>query len=90
MLKYFIFLIIIVSSIASKAFNVTFRVNMQNAPSFSQAEVNASFNNWCGNCNPMTDANGDGIWETTIALNAGYYEYKFSADAWNIQETLLT
>ena len=89
MLKYFIFLIIIVSSIASKAFNVTFRVNMQNAPSFSQAEVNASFNNWCGNCNPMTDANGDGIWETTIALNAGYYEYKFSADEWSIQETLL-
>ena len=63
---------------------------MQNAPSFSQATVNATFNNWCGNCNPMTDANGDGVWETTIALNAGFYEYKFAADAWNIQETLLS
>jgi beta-glucanase (GH16 family) len=89
MLKYILILILVASSIISHAFNVTFRVNMQNAPSFTQATVNATFNNWCGNCNPMTDANGDGVWETTITLNAGYYEYKFAADAWNIQETLL-
>jgi hypothetical protein len=36
----------------------------------------------------MTDANSDGIWELTIPLNAGSYEYKFAADSWNIQENL--
>ena len=43
------------------------------------------WNAWCGNCNPMTDADGDGIWEATILLLSGSYEYKFSADNWTIQ-----
>ena len=34
----------------------------------------------------MTDADGDGIWEATIPLLSGTYEYKFSADSWTIQE----
>jgi hypothetical protein len=36
----------------------------------------------------MTDANADGIWETTLNLPAGTYEYKFAADAWTTQESL--
>ncbi|MFM7769888.1 MAG: hypothetical protein ACKO8Q_04960, partial [Bacteroidota bacterium] len=68
--------------------NVTFRVNMQNVSGFTTPEVNGTFNGWCGNCNPMTDANGDNIWEVTIPLAAGSYEYKFSADAWGSQENL--
>jgi hypothetical protein len=40
--------------------------------------LNGSFNNWCGNCNPMTDANGDNVWEVTIPLSAGPIEYKFT------------
>jgi len=36
----------------------------------------------------MTDSNADGIWETTISLNAGSYEYKFSFDSWSGQENL--
>ena len=34
----------------------------------------------------MTDADGDGVWEATIPLLSGSYEYKYSADAWTIQE----
>jgi hypothetical protein len=70
--------------------NVTFQVNMNQQSGFTTPEVNGTFNNWCGSaCNPMTDANGDGIWETTIALAPGNYEYKFAADNWGTQETLL-
>ena len=55
--------------------------------SFTTPEVNGLWNNWCGNCNPLTDANGDGIWTTTLPLPVGTtQEYKFSADAWTIQE----
>jgi hypothetical protein len=37
----------------------------------------------------MTDPEGDGIWTLTIPLAAGTYEYKYSADNWGSQETLL-
>ena len=68
--------------------NVTFNVDMnQVTQAFTTPEVNGLWNNWCGNCNPLTDANGDGIWTTTLPLPVGTtQEYKFSADAWTIQE----
>lgn len=75
-------------SAVTPSYTVTFRVNMQNQTGFTTPEVNGTFNNWCGNCNPMTDTNADGIWETTITLQAGSYEYKFSADGWGSQENL--
>ncbi|MFM7730934.1 MAG: hypothetical protein ACKO6L_07845, partial [Flavobacteriales bacterium] len=70
------------------AFQVTFQVNMQDVVGYTTPEVNGVFNGWCGNCNPMTDTNGDGIWMTTISLPAGQYEYKFSHDNWTGQEWL--
>ncbi len=68
--------------------NVTFQVDMnQVTQSFTTPEVNGLWNNWCGNCNPLTDANGDGIWTTTLPLPVGStQEFKYSADAWTIQE----
>jgi hypothetical protein len=70
--------------------NVTFRVDMNEvAENFTTPEVNGTFNNWCGNCAPMTDEDGDGVWELVIALEPGMYEYKFSYDAWAGQEMLL-
>lgn len=68
---------------------VTFKVDMTQQTGFTIPEVNGSFNGWCGSCNPLTDVNLDGIWETTILLAAGSYEYKFSHDAWTGQEALL-
>jgi 1,4-alpha-glucan branching enzyme len=68
---------------------VTFRVDMNNnTDPFTTPEVNGTFNNWCGNCAPMSDDNGDNIWEITIPLPAGTYEYKFSNDFWSGQESL--
>ena len=70
--------------------DVTFKVDMsQLSDPFNIPELNGTFNNWCGDCNPMSDANGDEIWEVTLSLNVGdTIEYKFSADNWTFQETL--
>jgi uncharacterized surface protein with fasciclin (FAS1) repeats len=72
-----------------QTYNVTFQVDMNNVTEvFTTPEVNGVFNGWCGGCAPMTDANADGVWEITIPLLAGSYQYKFAADGWYIQETL--
>ncbi|MBC8308225.1 MAG: T9SS type A sorting domain-containing protein, partial [Pelagibacterales bacterium] len=70
------------------AYNVTFQVDMTGVTGFTTPEVNGTFNGWCGNCWAMSDANGDSIWDFTTILAPGFYEYKFSADNWNIQEVL--
>ena len=77
-----------ISKSFSQTVNVTFQVDMSQQTNFTTPEVNGAFNNWCGNCNPMTDNNSDGIWEVTLPLPAGNYDYKFSADNFNTQETL--
>jgi hypothetical protein len=54
---------------------------------FTTPELNGTFNGWCGNCNAMSDADGDNVWDVTVALNVGdTIEYKYSADSWTIQE----
>lgn len=70
--------------------DVTFKVDMsQVIDPFNLPELNSTFNNWCGNCNTLTDVDGDEIWELTVSLNIGdTIEYKFSADNWAFQETL--
>ncbi|HCY46478.1 MAG TPA: hypothetical protein DHU89_07315 [Flavobacteriales bacterium] len=69
-------------------YDVTFMVDMTNvAEDFTLPEVNGTFNDFCGNCSPLTDE-GNGIWSTTIPLASGSYDFKYSADAWNIQEDL--
>ena len=40
--------------------------------------LNGNFNDWCGSCTPMTDANGDNVWEVTVPLGSGAIEYKFT------------
>jgi 1,4-alpha-glucan branching enzyme len=82
-------LMAVLAQFSMNAFNVTFRVDMSQQTDFTTPEVNGSFNNWCGNCFQMTDADGDNIWEATTDLAPGTYEYKFSADAWGSQEILV-
>lgn len=69
--------------------NITFKVNMAPvAGLFTTPEVNGTFNNWCGGCAPMSDVNGDNIWELTIPLEEGSYEYKYAYDSWAGSEQL--
>lgn len=67
--------------------NVTFKVDMADYTGTITTGVflNGSFNNWCGNCNPMTNTSGS-IWEVTLPLTAGPIQYKFTIDGWNDQE----
>ena len=70
-------------------YNITFYVDMSESNQvFDTVEVNGTFNSWCGNCAQMTDINNDDIWEISIPLIMGNYDYKFSADSWNIEENL--
>ena len=72
------------------AFNITFRLDMSQyiGIPFSAPEINGTFNNWCGNCWPMTDDDGDNIWEFTTLIDSSLHEYKFSTDNWSLQELL--
>jgi 1,4-alpha-glucan branching enzyme len=73
-----------------EVYDVTFFVDMNDyTEPFTTPEVNGTFNNWCGNCAPMSDVDGNNIWEITIPLAAGTYEYKFSYDNWAGQEEFI-
>jgi len=77
---------------AQNTANVAFQVDMSTVdPStFTTPEVNGMFNGWCGSCAAMSDSNGDNIWDIIIAIDINTdYEFKFSADNWGIQESLL-
>lgn len=69
------------------SYSVTFEVDMsQYTGTYGTVNLNGSFNGWCGGCAVMTDADADGVYEITIDLPQGTYEYKFTLDGWNAQE----
>jgi len=68
--------------------NVTFQVDMsqevqQGLSNDETVYVNGTFNGWCGACNPMSDVNEDGIWELTLEIPIGEYEYLFTTNGWD-------
>ena len=67
--------------------DVTFQVDMSDyTGSYGVVNLNGSFTGWCGSCVEMTDADGDGVYNVTVALAPGTYEYKFTLDGWTAQE----
>ena len=74
----------------STTYDVTFNVNMSNYPGgLADSDIvylNGNFVGWCGDCTPMNDDDGDGIWTVTVALEDGDYEYKFTINGWSVQE----
>ena len=69
--------------------NVTFQVDMNNVTSsFTNVYVSGTINSWSGNGNQLTDPDGDGVYEGTLSLLPGSYEYKFTYDNWTGQESL--
>jgi 1,4-alpha-glucan branching enzyme len=65
------------------------------APAARQVNLAGEFNNWLGTANcgrldpnidPMRDLDGDGIWEITLPLPPGRYQYKFVIDQVDWQE----
>ena len=69
--------------------DVTFQVDMNNvSASYTNVYISGTLNGWSGNSNQMTDADSDGVYDVTLTLNPGTYEYKFTYDNWTGQETL--
>ena len=67
--------------------DVTFQVDLNDySGAYGTVNLNGSFNGWCGACAAMTDANADGVYDLTISLAPGTYEYKFTLDGWTAQE----
>ena len=75
---------------ANPTYDIAFSVDMSNFPVGLGADdtvyLNGNFNGWCGECNPMSDDDGDGVWTLTLPLEDGSYEYKFTVNGWNNQE----
>ena len=65
-------------TILSAQQNVFFKLTTATFP--KSVHVAGDFNNWSKTANPMSDENGDGVWETTIQLKSGEYEYRFLID----------
>ena len=71
--------------------DVTFAVDMNDyvtggGSTAAGVFLNGTFNGWCGTCTPMTDANGDNVWDVTVPIGLGAIEYKFTVDGWNVSE----
>ena len=67
--------------------DITFQVDMsQYAGAYTNVNLNGSFNGWCGACAPMSDADGDGIYDITVTVAPDTIEYKFTVDGWTAQE----
>ncbi len=62
-------------TILSAQQNVSFKLTTLTFP--KSIHVVGDFNNWSKTANPLSDENGDGVWETTIQLEPGQYEYRF-------------
>ena len=69
--------------------NVTFKVDLSEyTGSYTQVNLNGSFNNWCGTCTQMTSPNNDSIYEVTVLVSTDTIEYKFTLDGWTTDEQL--
>ena len=74
----------------SCVFPVTFTVDMNCYPdAFTTVYVTGPVFGWCGNCFPLSDADGDGVWEGTYDFATGDLEYKYALDNWASQENLV-
>ncbi len=66
---------------------VNFCVDMtESGETFGTVHVNGTWNNWCGDCNPLADDDGDGIWCGEFSIPDGDHEFKFTFDGWTGQE----
>ena len=89
MRKVLLFIALVTASYGYAQNDVTFKVDMNDfTGDFTEIQLNGTFNDWCGSCNPMSDDDLDGVWEVTIPLEDESIEFKYTYDNWAGQETL--
>lgn len=61
---------------------VDFAVDMNNyeGDPYQSVSIYGSFNNWCLECDSLSDEDGDGVFEGSIRDGKGELEYKFALD----------
>ncbi|MBX2889421.1 MAG: T9SS type A sorting domain-containing protein [Saprospiraceae bacterium] len=79
--------VVVKSGGAPQVRTVNFKVDMNSyTANFDQVYISGNFNNWSGDANPLSDPDLDGIWEGSITVPNGLYEYKVTLDNWAVQE----
>ncbi|MCW5923598.1 MAG: T9SS type A sorting domain-containing protein [Saprospiraceae bacterium] len=79
--------VVVKSGGAPQVRTVNFKVDMNSyTANFDQVYISGNFNNWSGDANPLSDPDLDGIWEGSISVPNGLYEYKVTLDNWAVQE----
>lgn len=79
--------IVVKTGSAPTAKTVTFKVNMNSyTENFDGVYVSGTFNDWNGESNPLSDDDLDGIWEGSISVFNGTYEYLVTLDNWSKNE----
>lgn len=69
--------------------DVTFRVDMSQEVVLGPIYISGNtIDGWAGTSVEMLDGDGDGIYEVTVALEAGDHEYKFNNASWDDSESL--
>ncbi|EDP95144.1 T9SS type A sorting domain-containing protein [Kordia algicida OT-1] len=88
MKKIYFFIALLTGFFSTAQNDVTFSVDMNGyGGSFTTVYLSGELNGWSGTANPMTDMGG-GIWQTTVSLADGEYQYKFSHDDWAGQDNM--
>ena len=89
-LKVLLILGLFFSVLYGHATNITFRVDMSKQTVTSGVYLGADWNGWnMAAFNQMTDSNGDGIYEVTVDIAPGSYNYRVTIGLdWNAFENL--
>ena len=90
-MRVFLVFFLIVSSQSLAQVDVTFRVDMQyQTVSTDGVHIAGSMQGWDPSSTPLSDIDGDGIWEVTLALSENsLYEYKFiNGNSWGTDEAI--
>ena len=56
---------------------------------YTSVNVFGGFNNWCAECDPMADEEGNGIYTATVLVPDGEVEYKFTVNGDNERQEVL-
>jgi hypothetical protein len=79
--------VVVKGSSGPVARKVNFEVDMNNyTPNFNKVYVSGTFNNWSGDANELTDPDGNGIYNGSISVPNGAYEYLITLDNFAAQE----
>ena len=72
---FFLVIFLIGSKIADAQKQVSF--SLKALLNTKSVHIAGDFNKWSKTANPMSDADGDGTWETTLTLEPGMYQYRY-------------